>query len=304
MNSDYTQESLQLAITEAIYASDVALSLHEILQRLFGFDYNSNLSNTLKTFVRRQYTNQLRGYIRHFGKKYICQQLKAGSANFIKQFEQQKCLNNLFKDATQIQMRIRYLLEVNSDGNLFNEFSRYFNRLRNRFVPLQAEENFRLALIEWLRSGEMTKIIRNEFNNWFETGANLCAFKNINLTSAPNRDSYKTKVLRAIEEIRTDEFMQPDDLKRILSKFLAPAKINVENEKIRLEGQTIFFSEWIDKIVKICEKNSDFDVEIYAADCCGIDCNIDLYGINLVIYSKKVYVWQVHRINLSGIAYK
>ncbi|CAF0999987.1 unnamed protein product, partial [Didymodactylos carnosus] len=295
---------LQLTITEAVYATDVGLSLSELFKQLFGVNAYDNVSNTLKTFVHRHYINQLKGFIRHFGKKHIYEQLKEGSTIFIKRFEQQKSLRNLFNDVARIQLRINYLLNEDSEGSLFTEFSRYFNRLRNRFVPIQVEENFRLALIEWFRSGEMTKKIRSELNNWFQNGASLNKFKHMSLSIATSRDSHRIKVINFAQQINTDEFMQPKNLKKVLSKFLAPTIINVENGRIRLRGRTIFLSDWIDDIIKKCNNNSDLDVEIYATDCCGIDCNINLYGINLVICSNTVYIWQKHTIVLSGLSYK
>ena len=304
MTSDFTQESLQLTITEAVYASDVVLSMNDILQHLFGIDNHLNVSNTLKTYVNRIYINQLKGFIRHFGKKHIYEQLKAGSTNFIRRFEQQTSLERLFDNIPRIQLRIKCLLDQKSEGSLFDEFSRYFNRLRNRFVSIQAEENFRLALIGWFHSGEMTKTIRNELDQWSKTGANLCKFKTMNFKSATNRDSFKTKVIKAVQSVHTDEFMEHENLKQILSKFLSPGKIRLENKKLLLKGRTIFLSDWIDDIVKKCTNHSDFDVEVYAADCCGIDCNINLFGINFVIYSNKVYVWKQHSISLSGLTYK
>ncbi|CAF3189818.1 unnamed protein product [Rotaria sp. Silwood2] len=304
MSLDYTQESLQLAVTEAVYATDVVLSINELLTRLFGVSDHANIANTLKSFVHRQYTNQLKGFIRHFGKKHIYEQLKAGSTVFIKRFEQQKSLHNLFSDVRRIQLRINCLLTEKAEESLFDELSRYFVRLRNRLVPLQAEENFRMFLIEWFRSGEMTKAILNELNDWFKNSAKLNKFKKMNFPSAQSRDLSKSKVTRAAQAIHTDEFMEVEILKQLLSKFLAPTTMNLEAGKLRLCGRTIFLSDWIDAIVKKCSEKSDLDIEIYAADCCGIDCNVNLYGINLVISSNKVYVWQKHNVVLSGLTFK
>jgi hypothetical protein len=303
MSPDYTDESLQLAITEAVYASDVDLSINELLKRLLGVNDHGSVSNTLKNVVRRHYINQLKGFVRHFGKKHIYEQLKSGSTVFIKRFEQQKSLCNLFNDVTRIQLRINCLLKEKSEGSLFTEFSRYFIRLRNRFVPIQAEESFRLTLIEWFRSGEMTKMIHNQLNSWFKNGVNLSKFKQLNLSAATTRDSHRGKVMKAVQQIKTDEFMQPEKMKEVLSKFLAPTIIEEKDGKVRLRGRTIFLSDWIDDIMKKCKSKSDLDVEIYTADCCGIDCNINLYGINLVIYSNKVYIWQKHTVVLSGLTY-
>jgi hypothetical protein len=301
---DYTDESLQLTITEAVYATDIGLSMSELLKRLFGVSDHGNVSKMLKNFVRRHYINQLKGFVRHFGKKHIYEQVKVGSTAFIKRFEQQKSLHNLFNDVARVQLRINILLEENSEGSLFTEFSRYFIRLRNRFVPLQAEENFRLALIEWFKSGEMTKTIRNDLNNWFKKGARLYEFKHMNISAATTRDSHRVKVIKAAQQINTDEFIKLEDLKQVLSKFLAPIIINMKGGKVQLRGRTIFLSDWISDISEKCKNNSDLGVEIYATDCCGIDCDINLYSINLVICSNKVYIWQKHTIILSGLSYK
>ena len=304
MSLDYTQESLQLAVTEAVYANDAVLFMNDLLICLFGVADHANISNTLRSFVRHEYTNQLKGFVRHFGKKHIYKQLEAGSSVFIKRFEQQQSSHTLFSDIPRIQMRINCLLVKNAEGSLFNELSRYFIRFRNRFVPLQAEENFRLSLIEWIRSGEMTKAIHNELNHWFKDSAKLSNFKKINFPSSPARDTCKSKVIKAVQEIRTDEFIQLEIMKQSLSKFFAPTTMNIEVGKLRLFGRTIFLSDWIDGIVKKFSENSYLDVEIYVADCCGIDCGADLYGINLVICSNKVYVWQKHNIVLSGLTFK
>lgn len=304
MSFDYTEESLQLAITEVVYTHEASVSMNTLLQHLFNVNDSNNISNTLKSFVRRHYTNQLKGFVRHFGKKYIYEQLKTGSATFIKRFEQQTSLNNLFNDVTRIQLRINSLLGEKAEGSIFAEFSRYFIQLRNRFVPLEKEENFRIALYEWFTSGEMTKTIRNELNSWFQNGTSLKQFKQMHFSTATKRDSHKTQVIRAIQHINTDEFVEIDYLKKMLSKFFTPTTMDIKDGKLRLCGRTIFVSDWIEKIVEQRGKNSNLDVEIYAADCCGIDCDINLYGINLVICSNKVYVWQKHTIILSGLAYR
>jgi hypothetical protein len=304
MTLDYTQESLQLTIIETVYTKDAVFSVDELLTHLFGASDNTTTSNTLKSFVRRQYINQLKGFIRYAGKKHIYEQLKIGSTVFIKRFEQQTTLHNLFGDVPRIQMRINCLVAEKGESSLYNEFSRYFAHLRNRFVPLQAEENFRLSLIEWFRSGEMTKMIRHEIIDWFKDGAKLNKFKKMNFSSAQARDSFKLKVIKAVQAIHTDEFMQIDILNQILSKFLAPTTMNIEAERIRLRGRSIFLSDWIEPIMKKCTDNPRFDVEIYAVDCCGIDCNVNLYGINVVISSNKVYVWQKHNIVLSGLTFQ
>ncbi|CAF3989486.1 unnamed protein product [Adineta steineri] len=286
---DYTDESLQLTITEAIYATDVGLSLGKLFKQLFGVNDYDKVSNTLKTFVRRHYINQLKGFVRHFGKKHIYEQLKAGSTVFIKRFEQQKALHNLFNDVARVQLRINCLLEENSEGSLFTEFSRYFIRLRNRFVPIQAEETFRLALIEWFKSGEMTKMIRSELNSWFQNGATLNKFKQMSLSVATNRDSHNVKVIKAVQQISTDEFMKLEDLKGLLSKFLAPTVINGKGKKVELRGRTIFLSDCIIDIVENPGKSKAASAQNYFEH--GSDGTDGLPGYssgNCCLYAKEM----------------
>uniref|UniRef100_A0AC34F083 Uncharacterized protein n=1 Tax=Panagrolaimus sp. ES5 TaxID=591445 RepID=A0AC34F083_9BILA len=304
MVAGYAEESLQLAATEAVYAHN-NLSLTQLNQQLFGNDANK-IPSTLQSFIRRHFITQLKALIRHLGKKRIYNEIKNGSSKFIKKFSENykaKKLDCLFANCPDISLRLKQLINEKSEGSILTEFGRYFERIRNKFAPLKAEEIFRMNLFEWFSSGEMTWDIFMCVKTWHKNGAKLRELKKLKLPPATGRDLYYKKVIVSCNAIGTDTFMEPQKVENILCKFLDEPKIEKKLEKIVISGRLIYLKQISAKIQEVVTSEIK-QIEIYASHCCHIDVDLLLYENNLSISSKKVYIWNKQVINLSGKTYR
>ena len=105
--------------------------------------------------------------------------------------------------------------------------------------------------------------------------------------------------------MKTDDFLQPAEVLSILEKFLAEPKWAMLERKAVLTGRLVFLSEWRAKFLEAVQgEKAVAAVEVYAADCCNVDCDLQLPETNVVISSKKVYIRGEHRIDLSGKGFR
>lgn len=113
----------------------------------------------------------MKNLCRFSAKNYIACQLKNGTSEFIRQFvaaKEDEQFIEIFP--TNLKTRMRILKENGVLGSLIVECVRVFNRLREKFSPMQSEDQLRIFLSEWFQSGFMTLAIWKAFEEWKRKG--------------------------------------------------------------------------------------------------------------------------------------
>lgn len=302
MNSQLTEEQIRLT-TGSNIIENPNLTIEDLGEKIFG-DEETNIPSIIKSFVREEFLRQMKNYCRFQAKSCIASNLKMGSSEFIQKFitaQQSNKLVNVFP--RDLQSRLIILQKENELDNLLIEYQRLFNRLRDKYVPVQNEDRFRNFLTQWLQSGFMSLSFWKIFSDWKRNEPSLAKFKQLQWPSSAEQDSNWRELQRLIKLIKTDNFVEMTKLKAILDLLLSDPKISTIDSKIKVIGRTIYLSDWKKRIEdEITSKNAT-QISIFAEDSLGIDCDLVgnvWQGKNLIIVSKVVYVWQNSKIILSG----
>ncbi|KAE9548611.1 hypothetical protein FO519_008177 [Halicephalobus sp. NKZ332] len=319
-SGEFTEEEFHLIIGQKVNQNS-KLTLDYLAKNIFPhFFYAQKGSSPVAALIKKSFYRQLKLITKTGAKNVIVEQLKKGSSEFIKNFIAAGKENNIieaFKDFEDVHNRLQVLSIEDALGSLLTELRRLFLRLRKKLAPAENENLFRQCLIEWFKSGEMTKEIRDSMREWVEKDRNIFLFSEFVSTKNQTVSIDRRTVFAGLwkkknsannfenEELMTDPSEALEKLdKDYLRKKLKESEVQI----IKIKGKTIFMSDWIKYLEEGSDVKGAIQVEIFAEDCFGLDCSLNSphwQGKNFVVVTNKVIVWKENTtIKLSGTGFK
>uniref|UniRef100_A0A914PRD3 Uncharacterized protein n=1 Tax=Panagrolaimus davidi TaxID=227884 RepID=A0A914PRD3_9BILA len=192
--------------------------------------------------------------------------------------------------------------------SLINSIKNYGNFLINRFISRGPETAARMVMEEWFMSGEIGLNNFKLWDQWLKHNGTLQGLKTISWNNATRNDVVYSRFIDALKKVETTDFLDKKTFHQTAHELLKEPKINViENEsgfqadvKLEFVGRTIFFSKIVKEIRKIMNEKNLVEVDIFAHTVFHIDCSIKMPGINFVVVSGKVRLWDRQNIDVSG----
>ncbi|CAF1656872.1 unnamed protein product, partial [Adineta ricciae] len=282
------------------------LTADGLIKELFSSG-ESDLSSLIESFVVKEFIRQNKNLCRITANNWIASNLQNGSSDFIRRFiaaEQADKLIDIFPP--DLQTRLINLKVEDAVGSLLIEFNRLFIRLREKFVPAQSEDKFRSFLVQWFQSGFMPLAAWKVLVEWKQSGLTVLNLKNLKCPPSAENDTNWRQLQRLLNDIKTDNFVEPNKIQTILDIFLAVPELTVKDGIVKLLGRIVYLSEWTKQIEDLMKAHNATQASIFVEDALTIDCDLTnniWEGKSLVLHAKVIYIGQNSRIRLSGAGY-
>uniref|UniRef100_A0A914YS18 Uncharacterized protein n=1 Tax=Panagrolaimus superbus TaxID=310955 RepID=A0A914YS18_9BILA len=309
----YSPEELKLLITSSIHKG----STSEALIKHLG-----NIGDGPTKFVKVKFDEELLKICKAKLKDIMAELVSAGNTKFI--FEARK---EIKLDSTFFTHIIRSLdrngihLEDEKLAYWPEDLQKFYYFLESRFIPTGPEETLKNLIVEWFEAGEMSLEIWKQWVSWFSNGISLKTLKSIKWSKASQKDTVRPKFLKTLATIPTDDFLEKEVLRKILTLYLEEPKVEmdideyvdengyknkVETKAINVIGRTIFLSTIKSKLESLIKEKNIEEIDIISKNTFHIDDSLEGHlwnGKNISIVADKVNVWDEQIFDVSGQGY-
>ncbi|CAJ0956669.1 unnamed protein product, partial [Mesorhabditis belari] len=301
----YTPESLEIGVTARVYGNSW-LSYSSLVAEMFNVEVKC-LPKAIESCLRELYIKHQKLILQHYGKDLIARFVKSKDKDFIANTLQKLRddkgteIFDGFSEFDEVVRRIGHLKTFNRDLGCFNLFRRYFNDQILVFVYPGVEDEFRMALKDWITSGCVNLKTWQQIERWHANGCQLENFlKTPWIDFAQSDDILINKVVSLAAKIETSDFLEPALFSKMLVYLLRkPLPLQRNGTKLILKGGMLFFEEFSEQFQKGINGGVR-QIEIYADICLSLEKSVVFPGINLVICASKMRVWKKCCIDLSG----
>uniref|UniRef100_A0A914XMC0 Chloroplast protein-transporting ATPase n=1 Tax=Plectus sambesii TaxID=2011161 RepID=A0A914XMC0_9BILA len=296
-----------------LYAKTAALADdngNDVRAELFSLAMEED--DKVNAYFREQYKASVLEHCKAMVKIEMERIVAAGNANFIRRAKRQKQSLLEMTEFCKFNTRLRSKgVDLDKECITWDgELSKLFDLLVSRFAPQGPEDALKLVIVQWLRSGEMSWEIFQQWHAWHTRGVDLCTLRQVEWAQATPRDIIFGDFKRALAAMPTDDFVIKEDLQEQLSVLLEQPKFKTTGDSkcktLVVEGPTVYLSQVKARVEEYLEDKSVIEVNIFAWDVLQVDTDLTAmhwHGKNLCVVSEKVNVMGTSTIDVSGTGY-